>query len=535
MKFFKFIAFFLLAFLHSSNTASAATGYVANLGTNEVTTVDSVTLATSNIIVGNGPDWITITPDGMRAYVANSLDNTVSVVDTTTNLVIDTIPVGIAPMEITPDGTQLYVTNPVSDNVSVISTLTNTVIATITVGSAPLFTAITPDGTKAYVVNNLSNNVSVIDTATHLVIATIPTGVAPQFIILSLDGTKGYVLNSGNTATVISTVTNTAINTITVGSNPVQAALTPDGTKLYVANKNSNNVSVINTLTDIVTSTVAAGTQPTFVAITADGATAYVANILSSNVTVINTATDIPIQTIVTGSNPRYIAITPDQTEAFVVNAGSNNLSVIDIATNTVIATVPVGLSPRFMVFNGVPQIISISPDSGPEAGGTVVTITGLNFIGTTQVFFGLTPALSFIVNSDGSITAVAPPGVGIVNVRIVSNHGTSPITPTDQYTYLGFNPAPPFNFIGRIKENKFLNLTELALRATWIASPSTDVILYKIFRNNELVAVIPATSPLVFITELDSRKEAKGFVIVAVNSDGLESIPLPITIVRSR
>src|SRR5438045_8576841 len=73
----------------------------------------------------------------IRAYVANLCANTVSVIDTDTNAVIATIPVGPAPflMAATPDGTRVYVTNRGGNTVSVIDTATNTVVSTIIVGS----------------------------------------------------------------------------------------------------------------------------------------------------------------------------------------------------------------------------------------------------------------------------------------------------------------------------------------------------------------------------------------------------------------
>src|SRR5215470_5486086 len=67
-----------------------------------------------------------------------------------------------------------YVTNRMSDTVSVIDTATNTVVATVPVGRFPFGVAITPDGTHAYVTNNASRTVSVIDTATNTVVATVP-------------------------------------------------------------------------------------------------------------------------------------------------------------------------------------------------------------------------------------------------------------------------------------------------------------------------------------------------------------------------
>src|SRR6266478_4562418 len=68
-----------------------------------------------------------------RAYVTNSGSNTVSVIDTATNLVVSTIPVGKVPdgVAITPDGTRAYVTDAGSSTVSVIDIATNTVVATI--------------------------------------------------------------------------------------------------------------------------------------------------------------------------------------------------------------------------------------------------------------------------------------------------------------------------------------------------------------------------------------------------------------------
>src|SRR5438128_5291975 len=53
--------------------------------------------------------------------------------------------------------TRAYVTNESSNTVSVIDTATNTVVATIPVGPVPVGVAITPDGTRAYVDDFLDN------------------------------------------------------------------------------------------------------------------------------------------------------------------------------------------------------------------------------------------------------------------------------------------------------------------------------------------------------------------------------------------
>ncbi len=72
--------------------------------------------------------------------MANRNNNSVSVIDTATNTVVATAPVGATPTGVTvnPIGTFTYVANSASNTVSVISSATNTVVATIPVGSSPL-------------------------------------------------------------------------------------------------------------------------------------------------------------------------------------------------------------------------------------------------------------------------------------------------------------------------------------------------------------------------------------------------------------
>src|SRR5579864_4194769 len=118
------------------------------------------------------------------AYVANNGANTVSVINTTTNLIVKTIPVGTAPyaVAINQAGTLAYVTNTGSNNVSVISTSTNAVTATIPVSSGPIDIALNPSGTTAYVSCGGANVVAAINTSTKAVTTNIavtnPVGLA---------------------------------------------------------------------------------------------------------------------------------------------------------------------------------------------------------------------------------------------------------------------------------------------------------------------------------------------------------------------
>src|ERR1039457_5050651 len=107
---------------------------------------------------------ISIGSFAQTAYITNGNDNTVSVINVTTNSVIATIPVGNTPegVSVSQDGSKVYVANHNAFTVSVINTATNTVVATIPVGSSPPGLSVSPDGTKVYVANYGGNTVSVI-------------------------------------------------------------------------------------------------------------------------------------------------------------------------------------------------------------------------------------------------------------------------------------------------------------------------------------------------------------------------------------
>jgi YVTN family beta-propeller protein len=127
----------------------------------------------------------------------------------------------------------------------------------------------------------------------------------------------------------------------------------------------------------------------------------------------------------------------------YVANGASNTVSAIDTASNTVTNTIGVGSGPFALAVTNVPVpvpvVTGVSPLSGPLAGGTAVTITGSNFTGATAVSFGGTPAASFTVSSDTSITAVSPAAasVGPVDVTVTTPNGTSATSGADQFSYV--------------------------------------------------------------------------------------------------
>jgi YVTN family beta-propeller protein len=134
-----------------------------------------------------------------------------------------------------------------ANTVDVISTATNAIIDTIAVGTHPCGISGSPDGSKVYVGNYLDNTVSVINTAVDTASLLDYWGTGPEGISVSPDGKRVYVANyMDDNVSVINTVTNTSLGEITVGSYPDGVSVNSDGSKIYVANYGSNTISVID-------------------------------------------------------------------------------------------------------------------------------------------------------------------------------------------------------------------------------------------------------------------------------------------------
>ena len=86
------------------------------------------------------------------------------------------------------------------------------------------------------------------------------------------------------------------------------------------------------------------------------------------------------------------------------------------------------------------PVIFAVSPSTGPQSGGTSVSITGSNLTGASQVLFGQIPATGVTVNSANQITAVSPAvqAGGAIDITVVTPAGQDILELS--YTY----DAPP-------------------------------------------------------------------------------------------
>ncbi|MCC3779288.1 YncE family protein, partial [Streptomyces sp. UNOB3_S3] len=121
---------------------------------------------------------VAVHPDGGRVYVVNTLQNTLTVVDTGNHRAGERIRVGRTPWQValSPDGARLYVTGAGDDSVTVIDSLTHRVLATVRVKHVP--TGITATADTIWVSTNASSTVDAIDAKTLEVTGSTPLGLA---------------------------------------------------------------------------------------------------------------------------------------------------------------------------------------------------------------------------------------------------------------------------------------------------------------------------------------------------------------------
>ncbi len=349
-----------------------------------------------------------------RAYVTSINTNTVSVIDTSTNSVAATIPVGSGPagVVVSPDGTTAYVSNSNDGTLSVIDTATNSVTATISTGGTPGFSAISPDGKTLFVPNN-NGGVVVVDTASKSVTTTVGVGDGPIPAVVTPDGSHVYV-NTVQGVFVIDASTNTVVGSPIApsGFSAFQRCLgiTPDGSHVYLTLLNGN-VVVISTASNTQVANIAVPGNPAGIAFTPDGSRAYVAEGTGTGaVGIIDTATNtLEAASISIGAFPFAMAITPDGAFAYVTNFNST-ASVIATATNTVVATVPVGSGPFDIAISNLNAPFASFPSPTPGSGNANrITVSGSFTLGANSQ--GLDFAHQPMTLTVGGFSVLVPAG----------------------------------------------------------------------------------------------------------------------------
>ncbi len=150
--------------LKSTNSGAAAKAFISSQRDNEVLAVDIASGGITRIPVGSQPNKVLLSPNQNRLYVANGNSDSISVIDTNNNSVVQTI----------------SVSRP-SDKYK---------------GANPNSLALAPDEHTLYATLGGENAVAVVDLQPGQVTGRIPTGWYPNSVSVSQDGQKLYVVNA---------------------------------------------------------------------------------------------------------------------------------------------------------------------------------------------------------------------------------------------------------------------------------------------------------------------------------------------------
>jgi len=241
--------------------------YVSNPNSNQILVYNTA----NNTVVGSfaiGQTPLGITTDATRVYVALHANAAVAVFSASTLLQQANIRVGFGPSAIAYSQAlnRVYVANTLSNSVSVIDptrigTSAAPIIGSITVPDSPVALTIAADGRTAWVASSARPTLARIDLGQGTVDARIQLPVSPAGLALSPDQSRAYVTGYGPQVAVVDTRAESVLKTTALPGCPqvrclaMSAAVSADGKLVYIANTSLNQISVLNAETNELTTT----------------------------------------------------------------------------------------------------------------------------------------------------------------------------------------------------------------------------------------------------------------------------------------
>jgi YVTN family beta-propeller protein len=266
----------------------------------------------------------------------------VSVLNDSRNVLTPTLPtpVGTNPAGIAfdPVNDEVFVANTGNNSVSVLSSLTNDVVATIGVGDDPFGVTYDPTDQEVWVVNSGSDNVSVIDPATNAVVGSVSITADASALGIAYDSATGFLYVTESGYDQIGLI-NAALQTFngTVGSGAYAASVVYDSVDhlVYVANEGDNNVTVYAQTNDTNTRVVANITIPNEpYGLAYDAATdeVFVSEFDSDVVEAIQPSTESVIGNVTVGITPAMMAVDTAHSTLYVNDYQEGATTVVAIA-----------------------------------------------------------------------------------------------------------------------------------------------------------------------------------------------------------
>jgi alpha-tubulin suppressor-like RCC1 family protein len=158
---------------------------------------------------------------------------------------------------------------------------------------------------------------------------------------------------------------------------------------------------------------------------------------VAGGTTVTITGTDLTGASNVSFGETSATQFTVNSATSITATSPAGSVGLVDVKVTTVGGTSAVSTKDAFTY---TPTVDELTPNTGPAAGGTVISVKGSGFaLGSLTAFaFGTAKAKSVNCTSSTSCTMVTPAGVpGTVDVIAIVNKKKSPVnSPGDQFTF---------------------------------------------------------------------------------------------------
>lgn len=237
--------------------------YATEDANNRVSAFNTSGAAVRTIDVLERPTAIAIDSTARRAYVANTLADSISVLNIDSGATVGTFLLGTNDSGLAVDSTgrRLYATNMATGTVAVIDSQSCNVTANWYSGNGPWSIAVDPNLQQLYTVNifNRRGTLTTLSTVDGRIKARVDIGLASAARV-AVNRTTGIAYATGgtvnaNTVTAFDGRTLRTTATITVGASPVGVAIDETANRIYVANQQSGTISVIDGATNAVVAT----------------------------------------------------------------------------------------------------------------------------------------------------------------------------------------------------------------------------------------------------------------------------------------
>jgi YVTN family beta-propeller protein len=440
--------------------------YVPSISNSEIITVDGSTgRVFSTYAVGTRSGKCAVNTATGIVYVTLPYLNQALAVNENTGVssAVSLSPIGgapvVAPYGIAVNSTtnKIYVAGMFDDSLNVIDGTTNSVVATLTLGTDPLDIAVNPTTNMVYVANNgggvAVGTLSVINGATNSIVATLPMGLYTSGVAVNTATNKVYVCNVyANSIMVVDGATNTVSATLTVNGYLQGIAVNSVTNKVYVADSLNHQIVVIDGASNTVVAflpdeTGLTNADPNSVQVNPETDAVFMVNYYGGDMLIFGDpaaiATQPQSQTVQVGNNVTLTA-TVSGTPPFTYQWSFNGTSIAG-ATNPSLTLTGVGSSNAgsyaVTVSNGAasatsnaavltvtfPPTITTQPQSQSVVAGANVTFTAIasgTAPFTYQWYFGAT-AISGATGSTFTLTDVASTNAGAYSVTVTNADGS--------------------------------------------------------------------------------------------------------------